>query len=166
MEERIMCDRCNRHLAITDDEEAHNTGECGCKGSRALCWRKWTAYDECRTLSPYDPDFCRYNVIELVKSLSVGPCSCQYNMGSFIMTYDNQTGKHEHFGDRGPRTQECMRCRARTALDADAVRYVKDDTVRWTPLNSPLNVACAAPVTIGHEVTISFTSGSSLLKKL
>jgi hypothetical protein len=38
---REVCSECNRFIANEDDESDHNIGECGCKESRALCWRTW-----------------------------------------------------------------------------------------------------------------------------
>ncbi|MFI5298176.1 MAG: hypothetical protein ACHREM_08770 [Polyangiales bacterium] len=50
---RIRCIGCGRDLATYFDEEACNTGECGCPTARALCWRPWNG-DKCLPRSIYD----------------------------------------------------------------------------------------------------------------
>lgn len=49
---RSICSDCNRQIADTHDEGNHNTGECGCDESLALCWRMWNG-DKCCERSPY-----------------------------------------------------------------------------------------------------------------
>jgi len=85
------------------------------------------------------------NTIELVKSLSKGPCGCQYNMGSFGVSWDSATGEQKSTYDRGPRTTHCIRCRAREALDADDIEYEKDDRRQWEPWMTNLKTSCATP---------------------
>lgn len=58
----LQCDACRRALATQHDESAHNTGDCGCDVSRALCWRAWNN-DRCQQLSPYDPDYVDHEAI-------------------------------------------------------------------------------------------------------
>lgn len=36
-----LCPDCHYRIADQDDDGNHNTGECGCKEARSLCWRKW-----------------------------------------------------------------------------------------------------------------------------
>jgi hypothetical protein len=50
---REMCQECNRPVANKNDEGIHNTGECGCPESRALCWKTWNN-NICTTKSIYD----------------------------------------------------------------------------------------------------------------
>ena len=100
------------------------------------------------------------SVIDFVKSLSIGPCSCAYNMGSFNVSYDYATGKSVMSGDKGPRTHHCTRCRAREALERDGIEYVKDDTVHYVAYNG-MN-ACAAP-SLMPEGSISFVTTGSLM---
>lgn len=68
------------------------------------------------------------NVIDLVKSLSVGPCTCTYPMASCSMMWDAE-GRSTHKSDMGPK-QECLRCKARQALESDFIEYVNDDSMR------------------------------------
>jgi ribosomal protein L37AE/L43A len=51
--EHKQCPDCKRPVANLFDEGIHNTGECGCASSRALCWRSWNG-NKCIPLSPYD----------------------------------------------------------------------------------------------------------------
>lgn len=51
---RVDCSECGRPIADAHDEVNHNTGECGCTQSRALCWRQWNG-DKCCAESPYAP---------------------------------------------------------------------------------------------------------------
>ena len=44
----MTCERCRKVVATAHDEEIHNTGECGCPASVALCW---STYGACT--SPY-----------------------------------------------------------------------------------------------------------------
>lgn len=100
------------------------------------------------------------NTVSFVKRLSVGPCECQWNMGSFSpATYDPHTGKTDpgHY-DRGPQTHHCMRCRARAALDADGVDYVKDDA-RGSVMSFNGNVVCAVPTAMLGDVWVGETMG-------
>jgi len=66
------------------------------------------------------------NVVGLVKSLSMGPCSCYRGMGSCSWSYNSQTGEADYKTDPGPLTT-CLRCRARQALEADGIDYEKVD---------------------------------------
>lgn len=50
--ERAKCADCGREIADAHDEGNHNTGECGCDESLALCWRTWNG-DKCCERSPY-----------------------------------------------------------------------------------------------------------------
>ena len=50
--ERPACPDCARPVADEHDEANHNTGECGCEASLALCWRRWND-DVCCERSPY-----------------------------------------------------------------------------------------------------------------
>lgn len=76
---------------------------------------------------PEDGDGAEHsNVVGLVKSLSMEPCSCYHGMGSFTGTINTLTGQTEYKTDLGPKT-ECLRCRARRALEADGVPYEKVD---------------------------------------
>lgn len=98
------------------------------------------------------------NVISFVKSLSVGPCSCSYRMGSASSGHYMSDGTYASgHHDPGPKT-ECMRCKARRCLDADGVEYVKDDRAQWIMTNcvGPLN-ACAAPMSLGEVFVTSGT---------
>lgn len=52
-ERREICPECGREVANEFDEGVHNTGECGCPKSRALCWRVWNG-DRCLPRSIYD----------------------------------------------------------------------------------------------------------------
>jgi hypothetical protein len=74
------------------------------------------------------------NTISLVKSLSVGTCSCYEINGSCGMGYDPTTGKSTYTSKSGTKIK-CMRCKARDALDADGVEYEKDDRVFYTVHN-------------------------------
>lgn len=49
---RKICPNCKRPVAVLFDEGVHNTGECGCDSSRALCWRSWNGNVCCKE-SPY-----------------------------------------------------------------------------------------------------------------
>lgn len=40
-EKRIQCSGCGRPVANVMDEGIHNTGDCHCKSSEALCWHPW-----------------------------------------------------------------------------------------------------------------------------
>lgn len=51
-----ICEECQRDLAGEFDEGVCNTGECGCKVARALCWKRWNG-DKCLPYSIYDPEF-------------------------------------------------------------------------------------------------------------
>jgi len=68
------------------------------------------------------------NVINLVKALTVGPCTCTHPAASCSMMWD-ETGKSKFESYPGPK-QECLRCKARRALEADCVEYDKDAKVR------------------------------------
>ena len=104
--------------------------------------------------------------IDFVKSLTPGPCSCEYNMGSCsIPYYDTVTGETSpgHY-DRGPRTRHCIRCQAREALEADGIPYEKDDRPQWDWFmrmggKIPIDTA---PKTMGGEVWVGIVSGSIL----
>lgn len=71
------------------------------------------------------------NVIDLVKTLSVGLCSCTYPMGRCNIGWDPDTGTTTCESDLGPKV-ECTRCKARRALEADSIEYVKVDTARYS----------------------------------
>jgi hypothetical protein len=95
-------------------------------------------------------------IIALVKSLSIGPCSCRYDCGSASSGYYDYL--HETFvpgiSERGPRTHHCNRCIAREALEADGITYTKDD--RWPASHyagMTFNVNCA-PTVLDGVVTI------------
>jgi hypothetical protein len=55
MNPKETCSDCGRPVANEDDEAIHDTGACGCKEARSLCWRSWNG-NKCCTLSPYDPE--------------------------------------------------------------------------------------------------------------
>lgn len=52
---RDICPDCKRPVANVDDEGDHNTGACGCKLARSICWRVWNG-DRCTERSPYDEE--------------------------------------------------------------------------------------------------------------
>ncbi len=95
------------------------------------------------------------NSINLVKALTVGPCTCVYPMSSCSSGYYSQEtgefvpGKY----DPGPK-QECLRCRARVALAADGVEYVKEDRPSWA-WHLPKTSAATTPYMIGETVVVS-----------
>jgi hypothetical protein len=66
------------------------------------------------------------NTIELVKSLSVGPCSCTYRTASGMTSFCPTTGKTTFHHNPGPKT-ECLRCRARRCLETDSIEYEQVD---------------------------------------
>ena len=37
----IICVHCGNPGASAEEEADHNTGDCGCPTTRALCWREW-----------------------------------------------------------------------------------------------------------------------------
>lgn len=51
-----LCKRCRKRAADAHDEEVHNTGECGCPASAALCWQRYGG--SCNSLydTPVDRD--------------------------------------------------------------------------------------------------------------
>jgi hypothetical protein len=72
------------------------------------------------------------NTVALVKSLSAGRCGCYHINGSASSaTHDPATGEvmPGHY-DPG-QLVKCMRCKAREALEADGIDYVKDDRETW-----------------------------------
>ena len=71
------------------------------------------------------------NVINLVKVLAVGHCTCTYPVGSCSMSWDEKTGKSEFKSDPGPK-QECLRCKARRVLEADNIEYDKVAKARFS----------------------------------
>lgn len=50
---RPKCSECNRVLANEYDEGLCNTGACGCKTARSLCWYRWNG-NKCLPYSKYD----------------------------------------------------------------------------------------------------------------
>ncbi len=76
-------------------------------------------------------------------------------MGSGHMGYVDDAGKvvPAKF-DRGPCTRQCMRCKARAALDADGIEYVKDDSwgpvMTWNALGGGITACKAAEGSIQH----------------
>ncbi len=68
------------------------------------------------------------HVIELVKALSRGLCSCTYPMALGGWSYDQETGGSKTHYDPGPK-QECLRCQARACLESDGIEYEKVDHV-------------------------------------
>lgn len=54
--QHAVCSSCGRYLANQDDEAACNTGECGCKLARSLCWFTWND-GICLEYSIYDKEF-------------------------------------------------------------------------------------------------------------
>jgi hypothetical protein len=75
------------------------------------------------------------NTIALVKSITVGRCTCYEMGGSCSFSVDPETGKPIYNSTSGTKIQ-CMRCKARTALEADGVEYEKADYVPYTTLKS------------------------------
>ena len=49
------CPDCGKPVATVEDESNHDTGACGCRASRSLCWRAWNN-NVCVPESPYAPD--------------------------------------------------------------------------------------------------------------
>lgn len=103
------------------------------------------------------------NIISLVKSLSVGGCSCYHANGRGSMGgYDPATGHYvPGTYDPGPKT-ECMRCRARGCLEADGVEYEKDDRVFYTSYNMGLGGATACKTFEGDVYVGTFTGSLGL----
>lgn len=66
------------------------------------------------------------NVVELVKGLSQGPCGCYYAHSQGGWGYDAASGEIKTDFRPGPKT-ECLRCRARRALEADGIDYERVD---------------------------------------
>lgn len=48
------CEECQRDMATQHDEGLCNTGACGCKVARSLCWKAWNN-NVCTRFSIYDP---------------------------------------------------------------------------------------------------------------
>lgn len=69
-----------------------------------------------------------HNVIDLVRALSRGPCSCIRTMDSCGWSTDPVTGVQDFHYELGPK-QECLRCAARRCLQADNIEYEKVDHV-------------------------------------
>jgi hypothetical protein len=92
--------------------------------------------------------------VNLIKSLSRGPCSCQYEKDSFSVTWDPTMGKTNYAGDLGPRTQQCTRCRAREALEADGIEYDKDDKFSWDTVTKFMGDGATAVKTLGEGVVV------------
>lgn len=67
--------------------------------------------------------------VSLVKLLADGPCGCYHPMSSFQWGINPETGKTESKYEPGPK-RWCLRCQARTALEADGVKHVPDDRTR------------------------------------
>ena len=98
--------------------------------------------------------------VDFVTAMSVGPCSCRYECGSSSSGFYDPTSGEWTPGsyDRGPRTFHCDRCKAREALDADGIEYVKDDRINWSRVYEgvKLGIDCANPAVIPGFVTGSF----------
>lgn len=75
------------------------------------------------------------NTIAIVKSMTVGGCSCYVQGGSYSFGTDLETGQPTHSSTPGIKVQ-CMRCKAREALDADGIEYEKVDHVPYSIFNS------------------------------
>jgi hypothetical protein len=75
------------------------------------------------------------NTIALVKSMTVGGCTCYEVGGSCFFGSDPETGQPTFGSTPGTKIQ-CMRCKARAALDADGVEYEKVDHVPHSWFNS------------------------------
>jgi len=75
------------------------------------------------------------NTIALVKSMTVGVCSCYTEGGSCSFGMDLETGRPIHSSTPGIKVQ-CMRCKAREALDADGIEYEKVDHAPYSIFTS------------------------------
>ena len=69
------------------------------------------------------------HVIDLVRSLSQGRCTCSYPMSSLGWSTDPVTGVQDFHYERGPK-EECLRCAARRCLEADGIEYEKVEHVQ------------------------------------
>jgi hypothetical protein len=75
------------------------------------------------------------NTIALVKSMTVGGCTCYEVGGSSNFGMDPETGQSTFSSTPGTKIQ-CMRCKARQALDTDGIEYEKIDQVPYSWFNS------------------------------
>lgn len=102
--------RTTRENADAKKREA-SAGDAGTPTTSALPSRPTTLSPQC---------------VEFAKSFTRGPCSCYHPMASMSWGMD-ENGKSTYRHDPGPK-KECMRCKARRALEADGIEYDKDDS--------------------------------------
>jgi hypothetical protein len=104
------------------------------------------------------------NIISMVKSLSIGPCRCQYPYGQASVGWDPVKGTSTMSFEAGPKT-ECMRCKARTALEADGIEYEKLDGANWT-MHNMMGLIGNAACPFAPGVVTAFTGTMSFVPTL